>query len=531
MNSLIFCKMKLLYHYSCFCLFFLLTPLFNYADGQQFAATPFKTFYGYQNSIQDVKFTSDGSYMALSITDGTVELYNNSFTKVWTNKLGISQIASALAFSPDLQYLAVGIYKRETDIGILRLKDKKIVQVLTEHFESVNALSFSTNGKYFASGGKDKSLKLWENIAINNDSSSWQLLQSIEEHKDWINCIQFCPQQIDKQQFLATASEDFSIKIWKLDNMTKKWDLFQSLPTNNLSVLCMTFSPDGKIISAGGQDSIVHIWEYEDNQYVAQTPLQCKTGITTSLIFSPDGQYLAQTSDNKTIAIWQRDKNAYSVSTTLKGHSMSINSCAFSPDGKYLVSTSDDKTAVVWQISGVKAAKEASYLDTYRTEIQNELKSKAALFAEKDEFETTAEYLERKKQAEIFRQSVYDKYRNKNEDDAKLKIKNSYQTATLTIQNVGMYDADKQMFPITINDITENVSIPRADARTFKENWKKVKVTAAKQLLEDGKTFETFNIKIIHPTTSAVYLFGKQRDALYIQPSKTTTQSANDKKN
>ena len=63
--------------------------------------------------------------------------------------------------------------------------------------------------------------------------------------------------------------------------------------------------------------------------------------------------------------------------------------------------------------------------------------------------------------------------------------------------------ADNETFPITIEGITKLITISRVDARSFKENWGKAEVRGQKQLKENLKDWEYFNLVIIHPVTKS----------------------------
>jgi WD40 repeat protein len=67
-----------------------------------------------------------------------------------------------------------------------------------------------------------------------------------------------------------------------------------------------------------------------------------------SVAFSPDGKYLASGSEDSTVKLWSVESQK--EITTLQGHSLQINSLAFSPDGNYLASGSEDKTIKLWSI-------------------------------------------------------------------------------------------------------------------------------------------------------------------------------------
>jgi hypothetical protein len=107
------------------------------------------------------------------------------------------------------------------------------------------------------------------------------------------------------------------------------------------------------------------------------------------------------------------------------------------------------------------------------------------------------------------------------EKDRIAQIRDSYQSISLKIDNISTYDLKNENFLITINGRKEYVKIPVAEAQSFKENLSLVKVTADKQLMEDAATYDIFNIQIKHPITGSIYLFGKQKEALFIKTEAT----------
>ena len=71
--------------------------------------------------------------------------------------------------------------------------------------------------------------------------------------------------------------------------------------------------------------------------------LEGHTGGVRSVSFSPDGKTLATGSDDSTARLW--DVGSGQLTATLEGHTGGVNSVSFSPAGKTLATGSDDKTA------------------------------------------------------------------------------------------------------------------------------------------------------------------------------------------
>lgn len=163
------------------------------------------------------------------------------------------------------------------------------------------------------------------------------------------------------------------------------------------------------------------------------------------------------------------------------------------------------------------------YLELFGGQIQQEM-DESGLFDPKGEFETHQMYEERQRRASMYKVSIHEKYQRKyktylkEQDNArKNKIRNSLEKVTLALEGIGKYEPDRgQYFPVKINGGWDNLHVPLSDAPSFKENFKGAKATADRQLKEDGETYEVFNITVYHPITNAPYLFGPQREPLYL---------------
>jgi WD40 repeat protein/lysophospholipase L1-like esterase len=94
----------------------------------------------------------------------------------------------------------------------------------------------------------------------------------------------------------------------------------------------IAFSPDGRILAAGGFDRNRTLWDI-DRRSEIRIILQEPSGYLECMAFSPDGRTLASSSVGS-IKLWDTDSGT--EIRTLEGHTGSVSSMAFSPDGRTL---------------------------------------------------------------------------------------------------------------------------------------------------------------------------------------------------
>jgi hypothetical protein len=127
-------------------------------------------------------------------------------------------------------------------------------------------------------------------------------------------------------------------------------------------VRALAFSPDGKLLAAGGglpgQRGEVKVWDVASRTEVVT--ISGHRDCIYALAFAPDGKTIATSSYDKLIKIW--DVATGKEIRTLKDHIDAIYALAYTPDGKRLVSAAIDpagrfvaaggldKTIRVWEL-------------------------------------------------------------------------------------------------------------------------------------------------------------------------------------
>jgi WD40 repeat protein len=151
---------------------------------------------------------------------------------------------------------------------------------------------------------------------------------------------------------LASASFEGPIRLWDLESGKEKRTLNGNIPFS-----CVAFSPDGKLVAAGGGEGTIKLWNGATGR--EWTSLTHGDDWVYSVAFSPDGKTLAVGTENDEVLLW--DVVAAKFIGALQGHLETVRPVAFSPDGKTLASGGDDDLVKLWDMTQCRAGTFSQY--------------------------------------------------------------------------------------------------------------------------------------------------------------------------
>ena len=209
-------------------------------------------------------------------------------------------------------------------------KKKGGLSLAIGHTNSVQDITYSSDGAYFLTASDDHTLKLWK-------ADSGECLRTFAGHEDGVNACAFSP---DGKR-IVSASDDKTLKLWQADT----GECLRTFAGHEYGVNACAFSQDGKHIVSASDDHTLKLWQVDTGECL-RTFAGHDNGVN-ACAFSPDGKHIVSASDDKTLKLWQADTGE--CLRTFAGHKNWVRACAFSPDGKHIVSASRDKTLKLWQ--------------------------------------------------------------------------------------------------------------------------------------------------------------------------------------
>jgi WD40 repeat protein len=247
----------------------------------------------------------------------------------------------AVAFSPDGKWLASGgwdnemrLYKADTP------KQWTEVRVHKSHRGAITCIAFSKDGKFVASGSKDFTIQVYE-------TETGRAVFSANDHKDAVTRVLFD----SKSKYVMSSSVDGTIRMYDLiepKNNEKPRFIQYGAPINS-------FVPtlDGRAFFVASNKPLIEIVDFK------AAVLRSLTGhsdAVNNIALSPDGKRLISGSNDKTVIVW--DLTNGKVLKTLKGHAWKVTSVNWNNDGRYAVSTGNEGETLIWDVeSGLALTK------------------------------------------------------------------------------------------------------------------------------------------------------------------------------
>jgi WD40 repeat protein len=301
--------------------------LFDMTTGKE------KKFLQHQGNVRAVAVSPDSKMVATGAhpdpgkPNGTIRLWDIDGKELFRVE-GHNGPVISLAFAPNGPWLASG--GDDKTIRLWDLNQRKEIAILGGHQGPVMTLAFSSDGQTLASGSGDKTLRIWDFCQRKERIGA-------RDFGHAVGGVSF----IAKSSLLGVIAHDGSIRVIDVSNGQDKASFHQHGGGSALAL-----SPDGQMAVTGAFDGYVRLWDLGKQKDI---PIHRKVELAQSIAVAPDDRTFATGHQGGKIRLW--DAATGKEIGVLDKHQHGVPAMAFSLDGKLLLSGGWDHVAIVWDIA------------------------------------------------------------------------------------------------------------------------------------------------------------------------------------
>lgn len=291
------------------------------------------------NAVMSVAWSPDGEYIATASLDYTVKVWDARTGELVCTYAGHSAEVFALAWSPDGRYIASG--SGDETVQVWNAQDCGAPATTYDETGPVMSVAWSPDGTEIASGGWGRAIHVWQ---ASTGKTLWTRAAN-----DVVSSIAWAP-----NGDIAVGSYDEWVRVWDYEgHLLFSYD-YQI--DGNAAVNAVAWSIQHPyLLAVGLENGMVNVWNiFTPNP--TNFPILSQSSSTDdyaiqAVTWSPNGKYLALGGNDTTVQIW--NFSAGKKLMTYAGHSNTVSSLAWSPNGTEIVSGSFDATAKVWKVAGL----------------------------------------------------------------------------------------------------------------------------------------------------------------------------------
>lgn len=281
-------------------------------------------FRGHRKSVVDVCWSPSGRTL-LSVGDDGVQC-------VWELPTDRECRATQVCVRGNLSSASVS---KNNSLVVLSSYNDYVIRVIDTyhntihkscrgHTGMVSAVSFGPDGKTFASGSYDRTVRIWD---VNSPP-----VHAMKGHRTDIQAVCFSP----NGRHVVSGGEE--VRIWDIQT----WKSIVEIPKESSNIHRLSVSPDGRFVDISSMFGSTRLYEVESKRIIHT--IKHRSFDLRSTEMSPDGLRVAQGGTKKIRVI---EVTTGKIMTTFKTHD-EIESLCWDADGKILFGGSKAGWIGIW---------------------------------------------------------------------------------------------------------------------------------------------------------------------------------------
>ena len=338
-----------------------LAILWNAQTGQEIARLP-----GHRLHVTAVRFSPDGKRLATGASDSQLFLWDVASRKI-LGSMNTSWGVPGMDFLPDGQTLAVATQSGQVSLwGLQTFREAVHYQGHSRFLLwSVYGVAVSPDGSVLASADRQGLVKLWPTFRGKRDPADTaaslqkvaaatgpmvpppgtepepsELIYSVAVQESGVNFATFS----SDGKLLAAGGEDGTFALVDAE----KGGILKKLRAHEAAVYVGVFSPDGRQFATGGFDSNVNLWDVASGEQLRS--ILGPVSRIRAVAFAGDGETLVSGNEAGLFKRWETETGQELASVKLTP----MASMSLSPDGKLAATANWDMTVGVWNLQDFK---------------------------------------------------------------------------------------------------------------------------------------------------------------------------------
>jgi len=220
-------------------------------------------------------------------------------------------------------------------VGIWNPETSRLEKQIDTGQEVIISLEVSPDGKFFSTGARDLTVKLWK---IDGTP-----VHTFKGHKDDVHIMKFVPEK----HILVTAAEDGRVIIRDYESSERLalYDVGPQVMSGDLSTVDTTRAGTCEMALAFNRRPGNNVFLSDPEKGEVTAELKGHPGEVTAVAFSPDG-LLASGDYKGTIMLWQGEKQVGKMVCP----GCKVRNLVFSDDGKILAAGTYDGRVIIWDV-------------------------------------------------------------------------------------------------------------------------------------------------------------------------------------